>query len=363
MVLLLLLLPCLLALPLDLDRSQSWLHELDLNNIDHKNIKKIVIPHDADGDQDGTYEEFEININNPTMSEANIFAGSTTEGTTAAFMNSKESNKGQEEAEAKQKEYQAKEEVLEAQEESEKAMKEAAKMLAENVSNKAEVLKAKQEAEALKEDAFKAGEVPLKANLTVEMARKLAEEEASALKAMQEENQAKDAALNATLNAKAKTGVAKQGAYNESTPSQGAEENKNEKKLGEDNEMNVDDEAAIQPDTTQEANRKSAGEAAKAKVLRHEPRALSTVTKVLQRMASFFLMMFQQLTTTPQDQRKPNPEGKRESSMSSHGERPQAGGNDYSMMDLRSQKPEDNEKGEKESGKGEDKDILSYLYD
>ena len=30
-----------------------------------KGVKKIVIYHDADGDDDGTYEKFEINVNEP----------------------------------------------------------------------------------------------------------------------------------------------------------------------------------------------------------------------------------------------------------------------------------------------------------
>ena len=30
-----------------------------------KGVKKIVIHHDADGDDDGTYEKFEINVNEP----------------------------------------------------------------------------------------------------------------------------------------------------------------------------------------------------------------------------------------------------------------------------------------------------------
>ena len=53
---------------------KSWLSHLKgLNSsIPHhigKEAKKIVIHYDADGDDDGTYEKFEININDPEGSE------------------------------------------------------------------------------------------------------------------------------------------------------------------------------------------------------------------------------------------------------------------------------------------------------
>ena len=53
---------------------KSWLSHLKgLNSsIPHhigKGAKKIVIHYDADGDDDGTYEKFEININDPEGSE------------------------------------------------------------------------------------------------------------------------------------------------------------------------------------------------------------------------------------------------------------------------------------------------------
>ena len=49
---------------------KSWLSQLKRvdTNIPHhvgKGVKKIVIHHDADGDDDGTYEKFEINVNEP----------------------------------------------------------------------------------------------------------------------------------------------------------------------------------------------------------------------------------------------------------------------------------------------------------
>ena len=53
---------------------KSWLSHLKGldSSIPHhlgKGAKKIVIHHDADGDDDGTYEKFEININDPEGSE------------------------------------------------------------------------------------------------------------------------------------------------------------------------------------------------------------------------------------------------------------------------------------------------------
>ena len=49
---------------------KSWLSQLKRidTNIPHhvgKGVKKIVIHHDGDGDDDGTYEKFEINVNEP----------------------------------------------------------------------------------------------------------------------------------------------------------------------------------------------------------------------------------------------------------------------------------------------------------
>ena len=48
-------------------KVSSWLKGLDSSIPHHigKGAKKIVIHHDADGDDDGTYEKFEININDP----------------------------------------------------------------------------------------------------------------------------------------------------------------------------------------------------------------------------------------------------------------------------------------------------------
>ena len=37
--------------------------------------KKIVIHHDADGDDDGTYEKFEINVNDPEGAENDSIKG------------------------------------------------------------------------------------------------------------------------------------------------------------------------------------------------------------------------------------------------------------------------------------------------
>ena len=53
---------------------KSWLSHLkglDASIPHHvgKGAKKIVIHHDADGDDDGTYEKFEININDPEGAE------------------------------------------------------------------------------------------------------------------------------------------------------------------------------------------------------------------------------------------------------------------------------------------------------
>ena len=54
---------------------KHWLSQLkgiDDTSIPHlvgKKAKKIVIHHDADGDDDGTYEKFEINVNDPEGAE------------------------------------------------------------------------------------------------------------------------------------------------------------------------------------------------------------------------------------------------------------------------------------------------------
>ena len=56
---------------------KSWLSQL--NGIDKSiphhvgnGAKKIVILHGADGDDDGTYEKFEINVNDPEGAENTI---------------------------------------------------------------------------------------------------------------------------------------------------------------------------------------------------------------------------------------------------------------------------------------------------
>ena len=57
---------------------KPWLSQLkgiDDTSIPHlvgKKAKKIVIHHDADGDDDGTYEKFEINVNDPEGAENTI---------------------------------------------------------------------------------------------------------------------------------------------------------------------------------------------------------------------------------------------------------------------------------------------------
>ena len=59
-----------LSLQLSIEQVKSWLSHLkgfDASIPQHigKGAKKIVIHHDADGDDDGTYEKFEINVNEP----------------------------------------------------------------------------------------------------------------------------------------------------------------------------------------------------------------------------------------------------------------------------------------------------------
>ena len=56
---------------------KSWLSHLkgfDASIPHHigKGAKKIVIHHDADGDDDGTYEKFEININEPEGADKSV---------------------------------------------------------------------------------------------------------------------------------------------------------------------------------------------------------------------------------------------------------------------------------------------------
>ena len=66
-----------LSLEVSIEQVKSWLSHLkgfDASIPHHigKGAKKIVIHHDADGDDDGTYEKFEININEAEAGDKSV---------------------------------------------------------------------------------------------------------------------------------------------------------------------------------------------------------------------------------------------------------------------------------------------------